>query len=57
MNPSAQKTMEGKDAVVTQKKSRKKAKDSEFQSYTYIKNELKDLGWNVKNPNRQADGQ
>lgn len=29
---------------------------SEFQSYTYIVNSLKQLGWNVRNPNRNADG-
>jgi len=34
-----------------------KRKDSEFQSYVYIKNELKDLGWNVKNPERDREGQ
>jgi len=52
-----QKTINGKDAVVTKKKSRKRPKDSEFQSYTYIKNELKERGWNVNNPNRDANGQ
>lgn len=31
--------------------------DSEFQSYTYIKNELKDKGWNISNPNRDPSGQ
>lgn len=36
---------------------RKGKKDSEFQSYTYIKNELRELGWNVKNPNRDPIGQ
>ncbi|MCJ7506753.1 SAM-dependent methyltransferase [Candidatus Bathyarchaeota archaeon] len=35
----------------------KKPTDSEFQSYTYIKNELKELLWNVSNPNRDARGQ
>lgn len=33
------------------------ARDSEFQSYTYIKNELKRVGWNVNNPNRDPNGQ
>jgi len=36
---------------------RTKKRDSEFQSYTYIKNELRELGWNVKNPNRESNGQ
>lgn len=31
--------------------------DSEFQSYTYIKNELKELGWNTRNPTRDRKGQ
>lgn len=39
-----QKTMNGKSAMV----QRKTKKNSEFQSYTYIKNELKELGWNIK---------
>lgn len=30
---------------------------SEFQSYTYIKNELKEIGWNIRNPNRDSKGQ
>lgn len=30
---------------------------SEYHSYTYIKNELETLGWNVHNPTRRADGQ
>ncbi|MBI2355944.1 MAG: N-6 DNA methylase [Candidatus Doudnabacteria bacterium] len=30
---------------------------SEFHAYTYIKNELKALGWNVYNPSRRADGE
>jgi hypothetical protein len=49
--------MNGKDAVAAKKKTGKKAKDSEFQSYTYIKNELRDREWNVGNPNRNPDGQ
>lgn len=36
---------------------RKTKRNSEFQSYTYIKNELRELGWNVRNPNRDASGQ
>jgi type I restriction-modification system DNA methylase subunit len=36
---------------------KKKKRDSEFQSYTYIKNELEGKGWNVKNPNRDLNGQ
>lgn len=36
---------------------RKGKKNSEFQSYTYIKNELRELGWNVRNPNRAPSGQ
>lgn len=34
----SQKTFEGQDAVI---KKRRKSLDSEFQSYTYIKNELR----------------
>lgn len=45
-----QKTLEGKTVPSIKK-------DSEFQSYTYIKNELKDKGWNVNNPNRDPSGQ
>lgn len=30
---------------------------SEFHAYTYIKNELSSLGWNVFNPTRRADGE
>jgi type I restriction-modification system DNA methylase subunit len=48
-----QRTIEGKVAVEPKRGRR----DSEFQSYTYIKNELKDRGWNTRNPNRDADGQ
>lgn len=33
------------------------AKSSEFHAYTYIKNELQSLGWNVFNPSRRADGE
>jgi len=44
-----------KDKVALGKKRTKK--DSEFQSYTYIKNELKESGWNTKNPNRDPSGQ
>jgi type I restriction-modification system DNA methylase subunit len=40
-----------------QNTNRKSKRDSEFQSYTYIKNELKDKGWNVNNPNRDPRGQ
>lgn len=31
--------------------------DSEFRAYVFIENSLKELGWNVKNPNRYADGE
>lgn len=48
-----QKTVNGR-IVPTIKKRRI---DSEFQSYTYIKNELKERGWNVRNPNRDPKGQ
>jgi len=33
------------------------ARNSEFNSYTYIKNDLKELGWNTKNPNRDPLGE
>lgn len=52
-----QKTLNGKEAVVTKKSPKKKAKDSEFQSYIYIKNTLRDLGWNTGNPSRTPSGQ
>jgi type I restriction enzyme M protein len=56
-----QKTLNGL-AVAIEKKIRKlkrrgKAVDSEYQSYIYIRNELKDRGWNIANPNREASGQ
>lgn len=35
----------------------RKQKDSEFRAYVFIENSLKELGWNVKNPNRYADGE
>jgi type I restriction-modification system DNA methylase subunit len=47
------KTFAGKAASV----QRKTKRDSEFQSYTYIKNELRALEWNVSNPNRDPSGQ
>ncbi|MCC8483471.1 MAG: SAM-dependent methyltransferase [Rickettsia endosymbiont of Labidopullus appendiculatus] len=33
------------------------SKNSEFRAYVFIENSLKELGWNVKNPNRYADGE
>lgn len=39
------------------KKANSTIKDSEFRAYVFIENSLKDLGWNVKNPNRYADGE
>lgn len=48
-----QKTIYGKVSPIQIKGK----KNSEFQSYTYIKNELNELGWNVKNPNRDVNGQ
>lgn len=33
------------------------ARSSEFHAYTFIKNELQALGWNVYNPARKADGE
>ncbi|MGL0870548.1 HsdM family class I SAM-dependent methyltransferase [Vibrio vulnificus] len=33
------------------------ARNSEFASYVFIKNDLKKLGWNIRNPNRNSDGQ
>jgi type I restriction-modification system DNA methylase subunit len=33
------------------------ARISEFTSYTFIRNELKNLGWNIKNPNRDPLGE
>lgn len=50
-----QKTLNGKDAALTRKVTKKQ--DSEYQSYTYIKNELRDKGWNISNPNRNSNGQ
>lgn len=32
-------------------------RNSEFNSYVFIKNELKDLGWNIRNPNRDPSGE
>lgn len=53
MKKFKQKTIQGK--VIPEIKKTKVI--SEFQSYTYIKNELKEKGWNVKNPNRDPKGQ
>ena len=39
------------------KKANSTTKDSEFRAYVFIENSLKELGWNVKNPNRYADGE
>lgn len=39
------------------KKNKSTTKDSEFRAYVFIENSLKELGWNVKNPNRYADGE
>ena len=33
------------------------ARNSEFNSYTFIKNDLEKLGWNTKNPTRDTRGQ
>lgn len=53
-----QKKLNDKDAIIKKKsKHIRKTFDSEFQSYTYIKNELKRVGWNVNNPNRDTHGQ
>jgi type I restriction enzyme M protein len=53
-----QKTINGQTALNKgQAKRTSKKLDSEYQSYTYIKNELRDKGWNVNNPNRDAQGQ
>lgn len=51
-----QKTLQGDNVIVSKQSKSKKNLDSEFQSYTYIKNELRDLGWNIKNPNREPQG-
>jgi len=39
------------------KKQERERRDSEFRAYVFIENSLKELGWNVKNPNRYADGE
>ena len=31
------------------------ARNSEYSSYVFIKNDLKDLGWNTRNPNRDPN--
>ncbi|MFN4085954.1 MAG: class I SAM-dependent DNA methyltransferase [Spirosomataceae bacterium] len=33
------------------------ARNSEFNSYTFIKNDLNEIGWNVRNPNRDPLGE
>jgi type I restriction-modification system DNA methylase subunit len=35
----------------------RKAKNSEFNAYVYIKNELKSMGWNTRNPERDPNGE
>lgn len=52
----SQKTINGKN-IPSIKSKRRKKKDSEYQSYVYIKNELKKLGWVAKNPERYREGQ
>jgi type I restriction-modification system DNA methylase subunit len=32
-------------------------RNSEFNSYVYIKNELRNLGWNIRNPSRDTNGE
>lgn len=39
------------------KKKKLKKRISEFTSYIFIKNELKTIGWNTKNPGRNTDGE
>jgi type I restriction-modification system DNA methylase subunit len=53
----AQKTHNGNNTSTGKSNKKKKTLDSEYQSYTYIKNELKDKGWNISNPNRTPSGQ
>ena len=53
-----QKTLSGENITVKKKTHKtKKGTDSEYQSYVYIRNELKDKGWNIANPNRDPSGQ
>lgn len=33
------------------------ARNSEFNSYVFIKNDLNEIGWNVRNPNRDPQGE
>ena len=54
-NKLKQKTLNGND--ISPRSRVNKKEDSEFQSYTYIKNELNALGWSTKNPLRFPDGQ
>lgn len=48
---SRQITSTGKNALI------KKKRNSEVRSYAYVKKELKVVGWNTNNPNRDRDGE
>ena len=37
--------------------AKKQQKDSEYRAYIFIENSLKEIGWNIKNPNRFDDGE
>ncbi len=53
----AQKTIEGKDISLKTTRKKRKRKNSEFQSYVFVKNDLKEKGWNTANPLRDHSGQ
>lgn len=45
-----------KDLEFKIKESKRMPRASEFASYVFIKNDLSNLGWNTRNPNRHAEG-
>jgi hypothetical protein len=53
----AQKPQRGLFDAPTAKTARAKAIDSEVDAYAFIKENLKLLGWDVRNPGRQSAGQ
>lgn len=43
--------------ILQQLHQHRMARNSEFSSYTFIKNDLTEIGWNVRNPNRDPNGE
>ncbi|MGC1120753.1 MAG: N-6 DNA methylase [Candidatus Methanofastidiosia archaeon] len=52
-----QRTIDGRDSTSMVSRKGRKKKNSEFQSYVFVKNDLREKGWNVANPARNPSGQ